>query len=314
MSRYVLKRFYHSLFVMAAVLTLVFLVGRMIGDPALVALGTEATPESLQRLRANMGLDDPVIVQYLRFVAGAVTGDFGISFWQNVPALPLVIERLPATLFLAACAFATAIPLGILFGAVAAWRPGSIIDRFLNVLSLAGASVVEFWVALMLILVVAVQLGWLPTSGFRGVGWSGLPYVILPAIVLAIRPMGRVAQVSRSAMLDELSRPYAKMARAKGLRERKVVGKHTLKNAMIPTITLAGDSLTGMVNGAIILEVIFAWPGVGLLLIQGVQRRDLPMVEATVFVVAIMVILINLVVDLLYARLNPRIRYDAATS
>ena len=309
-----LKRLYQSLFVMAAVLTIVFFVGRMIGDPALVMLGAEANPDAVQRVRTNLGLDDPVLVQYFRFLWGAVQGDLGNSYWQGVPALPLVVARLPATLFLAACAFAIAIPLGITIGAVAAWRPGSIIDRFSNVLSLAGASIVDFWVALMLIFLVAVQIGWLPTSGFGGVGWSGLPYVVLPAITLAIRPMGRVAQVSRSAMLDELSKPYAKMARAKGLRERKVVGKHALKNAMIPTITLSGDELTSMVNGVIILEVIFAWPGVGQLLIQGVQRRDLPMVEAVVFVIAVMVILINLTVDLLYARMDPRIRYDSITS
>lgn len=298
---------------MAAVLTIVFLAGRAIGDPATVMLGPEARPQDIAQLRESFGLNDPLLTQYARFITGAVQADFGISYWQGVPAMSLVLGRIPATMFLAVCAFLLAIPTGILIGAIAARRPGSLIDRFTNVLSLAGASVVDFWVALMLIFLVAIRIDWIPTSGFGGVGFAGLPYVLLPALTLAIRPIGRVAQVSRSALVEELSKPYAKMARAKGLGERRVVGRHGLKNAMIPIITLSGDELTSLMNGVIILEVIFAWPGVGQLLVQAVQRRDLPMVEALVFMIALVVIVINLVVDLLYARLNPRIRYDGGS-
>ncbi len=290
-----------------------FVAGRAIGDPAAVVLGPDVSPEAVATLRGNLGLDDPLLTQYGRFVAGALRLDFGTSYWQGVPAMSLVLQRLPATAFLALCAFFVAIPTGVVIGAVAARRPGSIIDRATNVLSLAGASVVEFWVALMLIFLVAIRIDWVPTSGFGGVGVAGLSFVLLPALTLAIRPLGRVAQVSRGALIEELSKPYVKMARAKGISERRVVGRHGLKNALIPIITLSGDELTSMMNGVIILEVIFAWPGVGQLLVQAVQRRDLPLVEALVFVIAVIVVLINLFVDLFYARLNPKIRYSGGS-
>lgn len=299
----------HSILVLLGVLTVVFFAGRAIGDPALLILGTEATPESIEQLRGNLGLNDPMLVQYGRFILSAATGDMGVSYWQGVPALPLVLGRLPATLLIAGAALLMSIPLAIALGAAAAWLPGSVFDRLTNMVSLAGASIVDFWVALMLIFVVSVQLGWLPTSGFGGLGLSGLPFVILPAITLAIRPLGRLSQVTRSAMIDELSQPYIKMARAKGMPEHRVVARHGLKNGLIPTITLGGDELISMLNGAVVIETVFAWPGIGLLLVQAIERRDLPTIEAIVLVVTVMVVLVNLLVDVAYARLNPKIRY-----
>lgn len=273
-------------------------------------LGAEARPESVRQLRESMGLDHPLHEQYLRFIANAVQGDFGDSFWQGVPALGLALGRLPATLMLAGAAALISIPLAIFIGSISAWRPGSLMDRISNVVSLAGASIVDFWVALVLILIVSVQLGWLPTSGYNGIGLTGLPYLILPALTMAVRPLGRITQITRSSMVDELSKPYVKMARSKGMPERQVVGKHALKNGLVPTITLGGDELISMVNGAIVIETVFGWPGIGLLLVEAIGRRDLPTIEALVFVITIMVVIINLAVDVLSTKLNPKISYD----
>ena len=304
MSRYVLRRAVHSLGVTFVVVVLVFLVGRMVGDPARLMLPIDARPEQFESLRERLGLNEPLLAQFFAFLFGAIRGDFGQSYWQRVPALDLVLSRLPATLMLAAATMAIALPSAILLGALAVLKPGSWADRAVNVASLSGVSVVDFWLGLMLILIFSVQLGWLPTSGYGGV-----EYIILPAMVLAASPLGRIAQITRSAMLDEMSKPYIRAARAKGMSRRQAVFRHGLKNAFVPIITMAGDETTSVLNGAVVIEAVFAWPGVGLLLIQAIQRRDLPLIEATVFVVAVLVIVTNLLVDLAYAYLNPRIRY-----
>ena len=305
MSRYVLRRTVHSMGVALVVLVLVFFVGRLIGDPAVLILPVDARPEQVAELRERLGLNAPLTTQFLTFITGAVRGDFGVSFWQQVPALELVVERLPSTLLLAAATMAIAVPIAILLGALAVLKPGSWADKAVNVASLSGVSVVDFWLGLMLILIFSVQLGWLPTSGY-----GGLQYLILPAVVLAASPLGRIAQITRSAMLDEMSKPYIRAARAKGMSRRRAVFRHGLKNAFVPIITMAGDETTSVLNGAVVIETVFAWPGIGLLLIQAIQRRDLPLIEATVFAVAMLVILTNLLVDLAYAYLNPRIRYS----
>ncbi|MDA1101659.1 MAG: ABC transporter permease [Proteobacteria bacterium] len=312
MRRYVLKRLFQAIFVLLAVLSLVFIIGRQIGDPARLILGLEAPEADVVALREEMGLNDPIFVQYGRFLVRAVQGDFGTSYWQGVPTIELVLERIPATLFLSALAFGSAVPLAILIGVLAAVRPGSFMDRLTTVLSLAGVCIVDFWLALMLIIFVSVRLGWLPTSGFVGVGLAGLPFAILPVATLILGPVGRVAQLTRIAMIEEINQAYVKTARAKGLSEYLVLGKHALKNALIPTITLSGDVLISLMNGVIIVEFIFAWPGVGQLLMQAIQRRDLPTIETLVFTTTVMVVCVNLVVDMTYAYINPRIRYDSA--
>jgi peptide/nickel transport system permease protein len=305
MTAYLFRRVLHSIGVTAAVLTLVFFAGRVVGDPVRLVLGIEAEEARIQRVRDSLHLNDPLLVQYARFAAGAVRGDFGDSFWQKTPALPLVLERVPATLYLAAVALLLILPLAITLGTVAALRPRSVVDRVINVISLGGVSIVEFWLALMLILVFAVELGWFRTSGY-----GGLRFVILPALALAYKPLGRISQVTRSAMLEALRKPYIKAARAKGLSERRVVYLHGLKNAAIPIITISGDELISLIGGAIVIETVFGWPGIGLLTIQALERRDLPLIEATVFVTALMVILTNLFVDITYTYLNPRIRFE----
>jgi peptide/nickel transport system permease protein len=234
---------------------------------------------------------------------GWIHGDFGDSLWQRAPALPLALRRIPNTLFLTAVSLTIAVPIALVLGMFSAIKPDSWLDRALTAVSLAGVSIADFWLGLMLILVVAVELRWLPTSGF-----GGIEYGILPALSLAFRPIGRVAQVARSALVQEMERPYILTARSKGLTEAGVVRRHALRNAMIPTMTVIGDEAATFLNGAVVIETIFAWPGIGQLFIQAIERRDLPLVEACVFVVALMTIALNLVVDLSYAAIDSRAR------
>ncbi|MYH60572.1 MAG: ABC transporter permease, partial [Caldilineaceae bacterium SB0675_bin_29] len=216
MARYVARRLLQSILVLAVVLTLVFFAGRVIGNPAALILGPEARAEDVKTLEERFGYDKPALVQFGRYARGVVSGDFGNSWWQRRPALPMALERIPATLQLAAVTMLFALPVAMILGSLAAWKPGSPIDKGVNVISLTGASAVDFWIGLMLILFFAVQLRLLPTSGS-----GSLKFIILPALTLSLRPLGRVAQVTRSAMLDQLSRPYIKTARAKGYRESR---------------------------------------------------------------------------------------------
>jgi peptide/nickel transport system permease protein len=298
------RRFVHSLLVLLGLVVVVFFVTHSLGDPARLMLRPEATEEQVQALRDSLGLNDPLLVQFGRYMGNLARGDFGDSIWQRVPALPVVLDRIPATLYLAGVTLALALPLAVILGIVSAIWPRSPADRVVTIVSLTGVSTADFWLGLMLILVFAVRLTWLPTSGF-----GGAEYVILPALALAFRPLGRVSQVVRSSMLDELNKNYVTTARAKGLRERGVILFHTLKNAAIPIITLSGDEAAALLNGAVVIETLFGWPGVGVLLIQAIERRDLPVIEAAVITIAVMIVSVNLIVDLIYTRIDPRIHY-----
>ena len=298
------RRFVHSLLVLLGLVVVVFFVTHSLGDPARLMLRPEATEEQVQALRESLGLNEPLHVQFGRYIGNVARGDFGDSIWQRVPALPVVLDRVPATLYLATVTLALALPLAVILGIVSAIWPRSLADRVVTLVSLTGVSTADFWLGLMLILVFAVRLTWLPTSGF-----GGAQYVILPALALAFRPLGRVSQVVRSSMLDEMSKNYVTTARAKGLGERVVIVFHTLKNAALPIITLSGDEAAALLNGAVVIETLFGWPGVGVLLIQAIERRDLPVIEAAVITIAVMIVTVNLVVDLIYARIDPRIHY-----
>lgn len=313
---YVIKRICNSLLILFITISFVFIAGRLIGDPALNMLGSGASDLAINNLREAAGLNDPLFVQYVRYVGGILTGDFGVSYRYGYSVLPsenlseiaqpvldIVLERLPATFALAGAALSVAVPLGIYMGVTAAANPRSAADRIVTVLSLAGVSVVQFWLGLMLIVLFAVQLGWLPTGGY-----GGFSYVILPALTLAARPIGRIAQVTRSAVIQELSKPYIVTARAKGVPEFKVVYVHALKNASIPIVTMIGDELSALLTGAILVEKVFAWPGVGLLIIDSLSRSDLPLIQASIAVVAALVVTVNLLVDFSYRLLNPSIR------
>ena len=301
MLRYSLRRALYSALVVLGVLILVFIVVDQIGDPARLMLPTDAPHQVYLDLRARLGLDDPFHERLWRTFSGWFRGDFGESLWQGAPSLSLALERIPYTLLLTVVSLSFAVPIALVVGGRSAVKPGSLGDRVLTTISLACVSVADFWLGLMLILVVSVQFGLLPTSGFHG------PlYVILPALTLAFRPFGRIAQVARSAMVEEMQKPYVKALRAKGLTEGQIVRGHALKNAAIPIITISGDEIATFLNGAVVIETLFAWPGIGSLFIGAIERRDLPLIEACVFVVAVMVIVVNLIVDLTYARLDPR--------
>ncbi len=282
----------------------VFFVTHLLGDPASLMLRPEATEEQRQALRESLGLNDPLLVQFGRYMGDLARADFGNSIWQRVPAMEIVLDRLPATLYLAGATLIVAIPLAVLLGTISAIKPRSIADRVVTVVSLAGVSTADFWLGLMLILLFAVRFGWLPTSGY-----GGLTFVVLPAATLAVRPIGRISQVVRSAMLDQMRSGYVTTARAKGLTERIVIFSHTLKNAAIPILTLMGDEAASLLNGAVVIETLFGWPGVGILLIQAIENRDLPLIEASVIVIAIMIVGVNLLVDLAYTFIDPRVRY-----
>ena len=288
---------------------LLFFAINILGDPVQLLLDEEASQEAIDALRAKFGLDRPLHVRFVDFYWDLIRGDFGQSIRHRIDAREMIFDRLPNTAVLALIAWSLG-ALGIPLGMLAARRPRGVIDRVVNVLSFAVISVPEFWLALMLILVVSVQLELFPTSGFNGLGPAGWKFMVLPAIALCPRVMGRNAQITRATMIEELGRQYVATARSKGLGETKILYAHVFKNAAISIVTLMGDELAGFMNGSTIVEVIFGWPGIGLLLIQAINARDLPVVTAAVFVIALMVMVVNLAVDLIYSWLDPRISYS----
>lgn len=313
---YIFKRVINSLILLVVVMSMVFFANRQIGDPARMVLGNGASEEAVLTLRQQMGLEDPMPQQYGRFLKGLATGDLGESFrfgmsnsmgqggdTNATKTLPVAMERLPATLFLAGATIVFSIVVALPMGLYAAVRPRSPPDRIIGVLSLAGVSIVEYWFALILILVFAVQFSWLPTSGY-----GTFAHVILPALALSLRPIGRITQIARSSILDEMAKPYITAARGRGIPIRRIASIHALKNAAIPIITTVGDETINVVTGVIIIETIFGWPGIGALTVDALSIRDVPLVEATVFLLVLMVLAINLAVDLTYAFLNPRLR------
>ena len=281
-----------------------------------MVLGETGTEEDLRELRERMGLEDPLHVQYARFVAGMATFDFGETFRYGISkplahgglpesreTLPIALERLPATFLLTGVTIALSVLIALPLGIWAAVRPRTLGDRLVNVLSLAGVSIVEYWFALILILLFAVQLDWLPTSGY-----GTAAHVILPALALSLRPIGRITQIARSSMLDELAKPYVTAARGRGIPLSKIASIHALKNAAIPIVTTIGDETVNIITGVIIIETVFGWPGIGALTVDALKIRDVPLIEATIFLLVVMVLSINLLVGLLYALLNPRVR------
>ena len=305
MVGYVFRKVFHTAFVATGVVTLVFAALRLSGDPAATMLPGDASVEELVALRRQLGLDRPLWLQYVQFLAGALSGDFGTSFRHQQPALPLVLERLPATLELAGAALLLAVALALPLGVLAAVYRGRIVDVVAMAFAVVGQATPYFWMGIMLILIVSVELAWLPTSG-RG----GFERLILPAITLGTHFAASLARLTRTSMLEVFGQQFVTTARAKGLSEWSVVLGHTLKNAAVPVITLIGLQFGTLLGGAVVTETIFAWPGVGRLAVQSVFVRDYPVVQAGVFVLALTFVAINLVVDLLYGVLDPRIRRE----
>ncbi|MFN8524377.1 MAG: ABC transporter permease [Chloroflexota bacterium] len=305
MRKIVLERLAHALFVVFGVSLIAFLLVHLTGDPATLLLPLDATPEARAEFSRAMGFDRPLAAQYLDFLVRAVRGDFGNSLRFQQPAMGLVIERLPATAQLAAVAMGLAIIIGVPAGVLAGVRRGSWLDRASMLLSLAGQCLPSFWVGLMLIIVFAVQLRLLPVSG----GGTVL-HLVLPGLTLSFYTMALVARLLRSNMLDAMSSDYIRTARAKGLNERAVVVRHALKNAAIPVVTVIGLSAGYLLGGAVIVEQVFAYPGLGRLVYQAISNRDVPLVQAFVVFIALVVLSINLVVDVAYTLVDPRVRYD----
>jgi peptide/nickel transport system permease protein len=303
MLGYIIRRLIHSIIVVFGVMVLVFLATHAIGDPVKLLLPDRASNAQIEAMRDSLGLNRPLLIQLASFLGGALRGDFGNSLWQNIPALPLAFSRLPTTLLLAAVTLVFSVAVALLLATWAAARRNTIVDTIIKVISLIGVAMVDFWIAIMLILLFAVVLGWLPTSGY-----GRIQNIVLPALVLSMQPLGRIAQVVRASLGEELDRPYMTTAIAKGMPLGRRLFIHAFRNASIPIVTLVGSEAIALVNGAVIVETIFGWPGIGQLLIQAIQHRDLPLVEAVVLVVGVCIILINLIVDSTYAFLNPRLR------
>ena len=303
--RYIVIRIFQAIVTIWILSVAVFLSVHITGDPAIYLLGPDDELREYEILKKRMGLDKPLYVQYGLFLSRAVRADFGESHIMGRSARQLLFERLPATLQLAGAAFVltvvAGIPLGIL-SAVKRDTPLDVAGKFFAVLGIAAPS---FWIAIMLVLVFGAILGWLPTYG-RG----SISHFILPAFVLSWHSMAGVLRLARSSMLEVLDSEYVKFARIKGLSERMVIYKHALKNAVIPVLTFSGLTLAGLLNGSVVIEVVFAWPGIGRLMLQGIKSRDFPVVQATVLTAGFFYIITALLVDILYAYVNPRIRLD----
>ena len=304
MTSYLVRRGWQSILVLFGVSVVVFLILHLTGDPALLLLPPDATAEDIAKFRRAMGFDDPVAVQYARFLKGALRGDFGESVRHGEPAMGLVLERLPATFELAGAGLLIALSLAIPAGIVSAVRRNTVVDYVSTVVALLGQAMPTFWLGIMLILVFSVRLSWLPSSG-RG----DLDHLILPAITLGLFTTARITRLTRSGMLEVLGQDYIRTARAKGVSEPPVVWKHALKNASIPIVTIVGIELGTLLGGSVITETIFAWPGVGRLSVQAIFNRDYPVVQAAVFLLASTFVVVNFLVDIVYTYLDPRIRF-----
>ncbi|MBI4199789.1 MAG: ABC transporter permease [Chloroflexi bacterium] len=304
MGKYVVKRVLRGIVTLLGISIVVFVLTHIFGDPAIMLLPEDATKETLWFTRESLGLNDPLIIQFKNFALNALKGDFGPSIHQMESSRALLLRALPATGVLAAAALAVGGTIGVTIGILASMKPRSWLDNVVSTISMGGVSTPEFWVALLLIWVVAVQFGLLPTSGYGQ--WQ---HLILPAVVLSIRPTGRIAQVTRSSMLDEMSRQYTVTAYAKGLARRQVIRRHVLKNAGIGIVTMVGIEVADLLSGTIIVETIFAWPGVGFQAKRAFFSSDFPLIQTVVLWAALITVTMNLLVDLTYGWLNPRIRY-----
>lgn len=308
MQRYLLKRLVSAILVIFGVSLLVFTMVRLVpGDPVDIMFANQPRPTPEQRavLRRQLGLDLPIHRQYLHFLGRALRGDLGRSFRTKQPVTSEIVARLPNTIKLTMASLSIAVLFGICTGMLAATFKGSWIDAATMVIAILGVSLPGFWLGLMLILLFAVQLGWFPVSG--AATWR---HLVLPAVTLGVLTSGILARMTRSSLLEELSRDYVRTARAKGLRESAVIARHALRNALIPVVTIVGLQLGQLLSGAFIIEAVFAYPGVGLLAVNALQARDFPLIQGIVLFVAVIYVVVNLAVDLLYCLIDPRVSYS----
>ena len=300
--QFLTRRLFFSIVALFVLLVLVFLMARLTGDPAYLYLPDTATEEMRAQFREVHGFNDPILVQLGRYIWSALQLDFGMSMRRNIPAMEAVAVAFPWTLRLAGITVVLAMIVAMIVGPLAAYKPGSFFDRLASVLSLAAASMPDFWLAITAILVFAVSLGLLPTSGI-----GGPEYWIMPVGVLMFRITGTTTQVVRGSMISSLAAPYVKAAKAKGVPDKRIVFVHALRNSVIAAVTVAGDQTRGLINGAVIVETVFGWPGIGKLMIDAISQRDFAVLQASVLATAAAIFLLNIILDLIYTFLDPRI-------
>jgi peptide/nickel transport system permease protein len=305
MAAFLLRRLVMTILMLFLVALAVFALGHLSGDPVRLMVPDEATEQQMAQLRHELGLDRPLSVQFVDFVGHAMRGDIGVSLRFRKPALTLVLSRMPATIELSTAAMAIALLVAIPAGIVSAMRPGSWADTAVSTVAITGQALPAFWIGIVLIILFAVRLGWLPASG-RG----GITNLILPAVTLGLWPMARISRLLRSSLREVAQEEFVRTARAKGLRERVILRRHTLRNACIPVVTIIAIIFGTMLGGTVVTETVFAWPGIGRLALEAVFNRDFPLVQATVFVVAVIFVFINFFLDLVYVAIDPRIRLD----
>ena len=306
MARFIFFRIIQAIATLVVLSAAVYFGTELTGDAALAMAPGDARPEEIQQIRENLGLDRPAIIRYLDFLGGLFVGDFGRSYNKRLPASDLVLARVPNTVQLAVAALFIAIVIGIPLGILSAVKRGSWLDRLGKGFAILGMSMPQFWLAIILMWVFAVELDLLPVFGKEGLDPR---YFIIPAFSIAVFTMAGFMRLTRSAMLEVLDSEYVKFARIKGLAEQLVIFKHALKNAVIPVLTFGGISFAGLLNGSIVVEVIFNWPGLGNLMLDGIRTRDTPIIEATILVSGFLYVLMSTLVDIAYAYVDPRIRY-----
>ena len=307
MSRYVLRRLLQALGVLLLLTVIVFGIARLSGDPVDLMLPQGAPPSQRQQMIEDLGLDQPLPVQYWHFLTGAIQGDFGESIRFHAPAMELVLDRLPATIELAVAAFFLAIVIGIPLGVLGALREGRAVDHVITSVLTLGQATPSFWLGILLILFVGVRWELLPIAGR-----SGIESLIMPAVTLSVIPLVAIARLTRSSLIGVLPEDYVRTARSKGLRGRTILGRHVLRNGLVPVVTIAGISMAELLSGAVITEQVFAWPGIGRLAIESIEARDYPVIQAITLVTAVIVVALSLLVDLTYFWLDPRVRTGTA--
>ena len=297
---------------LVAVLTFV-LMHMLPGDPVVVIAGPDATPEAVDRLRHQLGLDRPLWEQLVHWLGNLARGDFGQSLMLNQGVFSAVVERLPVTLSLAFIAFLITIPVGVLLGVTAAYYRNSWIDSVVMGIALVGVSIPSFWIAIVSVVLFSVELRWLPSSGYEPLSQGFTPWLrsmVQPAVILALFQIGYLARMTRSSMLDVLDQDYIRTARAKGLNEWSTVGKHAFRNSLMSVVTVSGIILSLLIGGSVVIEQVFALPGIGRLVVQGIMARDYPLIQGTMLLLGFAFVMVNVVVDLAYTLVDPRVRYD----
>lgn len=315
MGKYIIRRIFDLLPTIFVVAVIVFIVTRMIpGDPASVMLGPQASVEDIEALRQKLGLNEPLYMQFLQYIGNLLQGNLGISYTYNEPIMSLIMDRFPNTVILAISALIIAVIIGIPAGIISASKQNSLLDYSVMLISLIGVSMPIFWLGVMLVLYFSVNLGWLPATGMGTLEEGFIPYIkhlILPSITLATIPMATFARITRSSMLEVISHDYIKTARSKGLSEFLVICKHAFKNALTPILTVLGMQISMMLGGAVLTETIFSWPGMGRLIVDAIDKRDFVVVQGTVLFIAVIFVVVNLLVDILYKVVNPRVNYQS---